>query len=103
MRRLCLVVLMLNTLTFGKDTHSDHRDYVPDKKTAERIAEAVLEAQFGEEQIKTQGSLLADESNKDFWIVQVSGGKNAMPTPGGGPAVWINRHSGCMKVMAYMK
>jgi hypothetical protein len=55
MRRLCLVVLMLNTLTFGKDTHSDHRDYVPDKKTAERIAEAVLEAQFGEEQIKTQG------------------------------------------------
>ena len=58
MRRLCLVVLMLNTLTFGKDTHSDHRDYVPDKKTAERIAEAVLEAQFGEEQIKTQGRCL---------------------------------------------
>jgi hypothetical protein len=27
------------------------------------------EAQFGEEQIKTQGPLLADESNKDFWIV----------------------------------
>ena len=46
---------MLNTLTFGKDTHSDHRDYVPDKKTAERIAEAVLEAQFGEERIKTPG------------------------------------------------
>jgi hypothetical protein len=97
------VVLMLNTFTFGNDTHSDHRDYVPDKKTAERIAEAVLEAQFGEVQIKTQGPLLVDESNKDFWIVQVSGGKKAMPTPGGGPAVWINRHSGCMQVMAYMK
>jgi hypothetical protein len=64
-----------HTLTFGKDTHSDHRDYVPDRKTAERIAEAVLEAQFGEEQIKTQGPLLVDESNKDFWIMQVSRGK----------------------------
>jgi hypothetical protein len=75
---------MPNTLTFGKDTHSDHRDCVPDKKTAERIAEAVLEAQFGEKQKKTQGPLLVDESNKDLWIVQQSGGKNAMPTPGGG-------------------
>jgi NTF2 fold immunity protein len=103
MRRLCLVVLMLNTLTFGKDTHSDHLDYVPDKKTAERIAEAVLEAQFGEEQIKTPAPLLVDESNKDFWIAQVSGGKKAMPMPGGGPAVGINRHLGCMPVMAHMK
>jgi hypothetical protein len=76
---------------------------VPDKKTAERIAEAVLEAHFGEEQKKTQGPLFVYGSNKDFWIVQVSGGKNALPTPGGGPAVWINRHSGCRKVMAYMK
>jgi hypothetical protein len=50
---------MLNTLTFGKDTHSDHLDYVPDKKTAERIAEAVLEAQFGEEQIKTPARCLS--------------------------------------------
>jgi hypothetical protein len=94
---------MLNALTFAKDTHSDHRDYVPDKKTAERIAAAVLEAQFGEEKIKAQSPLLVDESNKDFWIVQVSGGKGAMLMKGGGPAVWINRHSGCMKVMAYMK
>jgi hypothetical protein len=61
-----------HTLTFGKDTHSDHRDYVPDRKTAERIAEAVLETL---PRIKTQGPLLVDESNKDFWIVQVSGGK----------------------------
>ena len=76
---------------------------MPDRKTAERIAEAVLEAQFGEERIKTPGPLLVDESNNDFWIVQVSGGKKAMPTPGAGPAVGINRHSGCMQGMAYMK
>jgi hypothetical protein len=75
MRRLWLAVLLLNTLTFGKDTHSDHRDCAPDKKTAERIAEAVLEAQFGEKQIKTPGPLLADEPNRDFWIVQGSAGK----------------------------
>ena len=94
---------MLNPLTFGKDTHSDHRDHVPDKKTPERIAEAVLAAQFGEERIKTPGPLLVDESNKGFWIVQISGGKKAMPTPGGGPAVGINRHSGGTQVMAHMK
>ncbi|HVR22419.1 MAG TPA: NTF2 fold immunity protein [Candidatus Polarisedimenticolia bacterium] len=103
MRRPCLVVLMLNTLTLGKDTPSDHRDYVPDKKTAERIAEAVLQAQFGEVQIKTRGPLLVDEADKDFWIVQASGGKKAMLTPGGGPAEWITRHSRCVKVMAYIK
>ena len=36
-----------------------------------------------------QGPLLVDGSNKQYWIVQVSGGQKALPTKGGGPAVWI--------------
>jgi len=44
--------------------------------------------------------LLADGSNRDFWILQV---RTEPATKGGGPAVWINKHTGCMKVMEHMK
>jgi hypothetical protein len=49
MRRLLGVVLLLTTVAFGKDAGKvrSHPDYVPDEKTAERIAEAVLVAAYG--------------------------------------------------------
>ena len=28
---------------------------------------------------------------------------DGMPEIGGGPAVWINKHSGCVRVMEHMK
>lgn len=96
-------ILLLSASALSSDVSKDHRDYVPDEKTAQRIAEAVLVGQYGEEWIKAQSPLLVDGSNKQNWIVQVSGGQNALPVKGGGPAVWINRHSGCIRVMEHMK
>lgn len=103
MRQLCAGLLLLSTLAIASETRKKHRDYVPDEKTARQIAGAVLSAQFGEAQIKAQSPLLVDSSNKDYWIIEVSGGKDAPPRKGGGPAVWINRYSGCLGVMDYMK
>jgi hypothetical protein len=100
MHRMWAIVLLLSTFVVAADTRKEHRDYVPDKKTAERIAQAVLEAQYGEELIAAKSLLLVDESNKDYWIVQVSDADpNEVPKKGGGPAVWINRYSGCLRVM----
>jgi hypothetical protein len=103
LRQALTIVLLLGTTALAKSSRQDHPDYVPDQKTAERIAEAVLVARYGEQQIKAQSPLLVDGSNKEYWIVQVSGGPGARPTPGGGPAVWINKHSGCLTVMDHMK
>jgi hypothetical protein len=103
MYRIGLVVCLFCSLAATEDLRHEGRDYVPDKKTAERIADAVLVAQFGEEQIKAQSPLLVDGSNKQFWIVQVSPAQNTSAVKGGGPAVWIDKHSGCLKVMEHMK
>lgn len=78
------------------------RDYVPDERTAVRIAEAVLVSQYGEERVKTQLPLHADGSNGDYWIVQ-GHGQEPPGRKGGGPAVWINKHTGCLKIMEHLK
>ncbi len=96
-------ILLLSAIAFSADSRKEHRDYVPDEKTARRIAEAVLVGQYGEEQIRAQSPLLVDGSNKQYWIVQVSGGQKTLPSKGGGPAVWIDKHSGCLQVMEHMK
>jgi hypothetical protein len=103
MRRISVVVLLLSNVVFASDPYQGHRDYVPDERTAKRIGEAVLVGQYGEEQIRVQSPLLVDGSNKQYWIVQVSGGEKAPTLKDGGPAVWIDRHSGCLKVMDHMK
>ncbi len=97
------LLLLVGALAAAGQTRKEHRDYVPDKKTAERIADAVLVGQYGEERVNAQRPLLVDGSNKDYWVVQVSGGQDARPVKGGGPAVWINKHSGCLDVMEHMK
>jgi NTF2 fold immunity protein of polymorphic toxin system component len=96
-------ILLLAASALSSDLPKNHRDYVPDEKTAQRIAEAILVGQYGEEWINSQSPLLVDSSNKQYWIVQVSGGRSAPPAKGGGPAVWINRHSGCIQVIEHMK
>jgi NTF2 fold immunity protein len=104
MHRIWLSVMLLSTFALASDAHKAHSDYVPDKKAAERIAQAVLEAQYGEEFLVTRSPLNVDGSNKDYWIVQVSSGRpNEIPAKGGGPALWINKHSGCLRLMEYMK
>src|ERR1700733_15359206 len=52
-------------ISFAAQGRHDHRDYVPDSKTAERIPEAVLIAQYGEERVKAQLPLVASMSGKD--------------------------------------
>jgi hypothetical protein len=52
-------------ISFAAQGRHDHRDYVPDSKTAERIAEAVLIAQYGEERVTAQLPLVASMSGKD--------------------------------------
>jgi hypothetical protein len=75
---------------------------VPDERTAVRIAEAVLVAKYGEEAVRAQLPLHADGFNADYWIVEGYGAGPAT-SKGGGPAVWINRHSGCLKIMEHTK
>jgi NTF2 fold immunity protein len=96
MQRLLGVLLISTLVAFGQGHKADriHRDYVPDAKTAERIAEAVLIGQLGEERVKAQLPLHATNSYGDNWIVQVT--EPGPPHIGGGIAVMIDKHSGCI-------
>jgi len=96
-------VLFVTMAAFGKDS-APHRDYVPDEKTAERIAEAVLVAQFGQERVSAQSPLHAASMSKDQWLVQgTPRDKDGHPQVGGGFGVWVNKHTGCVSVMERMK
>jgi hypothetical protein len=95
------VLLLAGALVAAGQTPKKHHDYVPDEKTAVRIAEAVLSAQYGEKSVKAQLPFHTSSSG-DYWIVQLQGAGPAT-SKGGGPAVWINKHSGCLKVMERMK
>jgi len=96
------LLVLIGVFVAAGETPKKQQDYVPDEKTAKRIAEAVLVAQYGEERVNAQLPLHVDGSNKDYWIVQGYGPLPAT-SKGGGPAVWINKHSGCLKVMEHTK
>jgi hypothetical protein len=96
MNRLWAILLFLAPFAVAGGTAKEHRDYVPDKKTAERIAEVILVGQYGEERVKAQLPLHADGSNETYWIVQGYVHQDGIPNKGGGFAVWINKHSGCI-------
>jgi hypothetical protein len=87
----------------GKDSAKapSHPDYVPNEKTAVRIAEAVLIAQFGQERVDAQTPLHAVSASKDAWLVQ--GTLHGLHGPGGNFGVWVNKHTGCVTVMERMK
>jgi hypothetical protein len=96
------VLLLAGAFIAAGQTPTKHRDYVPDEKTAVRIAEAVLIAQFGEERVKAQLPLRGSNSYGDNWIVQ--GAEPGPPHKGGGMAVMIDRHSGrIVSVLEHMK
>jgi len=98
-----VVAILLLMLPVAGETQKARRDYVPDQKTAERIAEAVLIGQYGEERVSAERPLIVDGSNKEYWIVQGAPRENGMSGLGDGPAVWINKHTGCLKVLEHMK
>ncbi len=95
--------LLLAAVAFANAAQRDHKDYVPDKKTAERIGEAVLIGRYGDEGVSRERPFLVDGSDKDYWIVQISPRKDGMPQIGGGSAVRINKHSGCLQLLEHMK
>ncbi len=107
MRRLLGVVLLLTMVAFGRDSGktTPHPDYVPDEKTAERIAEAVLIARFGQERVNAQLPLRVVSASNDQWMVQgtVLDKEGRPPVGGGGFFVWINKHTGCLSVVEHMK
>ena len=89
---------------FGKLSARTHPDYVPDEKTAARSAEDVLVAAFGQERVNAQLPLRAASINKNQWLVQAAVlDKEGRPQVGGGFAVWVNKHSGCVSVIERMK
>ncbi len=101
MRRICLlvVVALIGSITAAHEPRKEHPDYVPDQRTAERMAEAILVGQFGEKQVNAQLPLIVDGSNKRYWIVEGRANGGA-PSFGGGYAVWIDKHSGCIGLVA---
>jgi hypothetical protein len=106
-RTSAAVLLLAGAFVAAGQTPTKHRDYVPDEKTAVRIAEAVLIAQFGEERVKAQLPLRGSNSYGDTWIVQgVEPGPlhPGPPRKGGGMAVMIDKHSGrILGVLEHMK
>ena len=98
---LLLTIVAFRIVAFGKDSTPAHPDYVPDEKTATQIAEAVLVAQFGQERVNAQLPLRAESTGKDLWLVQ--GIIRGTPQAGGNFGVWVNKYSGCVKVMEHMK
>ena len=100
------IATVLTAAAFGRGSQQVHPDYVPDEKTAERIAEAVLVGQFGEERVKSQLPLRAHSIRKDVWMVTAAGGrldKEGNPKIGGGFGVWIKKSDGCLSVIEHMK
>jgi NTF2 fold immunity protein len=101
---LLAFALSLNLVALGQDhkklpVHS--RDYVPDERTAERIAEAVLGGQFGQERVNEQLPLFTLSPAKDVWLVQ--GTLHGVHGAGGNFGVWIDKHDGCVGVIEEMK
>ena len=92
--------LMIAAISFGQ-TAKVKPDYVPDKVTAERIAEAVLVAQFGQERVHAQLPLVARSATKDVWLVE--GTIHDVRAKGGNFGVWVDKHSGCVSVIEQMK
>jgi hypothetical protein len=105
-QKLLAVVVLFTMVAFEQNARktTSHPDYVPDEKTAERIAEAVLVAQFGQERVNAQLPLRAVSTSKDAWLVQGAlKDKEGRIQVGGSFGVWVNKHDGCVKVMERMK
>lgn len=71
---------------------------MPDQKTAERIAQAILVSQCGEKRVSEILPLVADGSDKNYWM---GGGHNRKGEMrfGAGYEVWIDKRSGCVELV----
>ena len=105
MHRRCGLLLLSTMVAAGQNTRTTrpHPDYVPDEKTAEHIAEAVLVAQFGQERVDAQLPLRARIGGNDWLVQGILKDKEGRIPVGGNFAVWINKHDGCLKVIERMK
>jgi len=102
MIRMCAVfVMFVGVLGFGQ-TVNKKTDLVPDEKTAVKIAGAVFVAQYGEDKVALSRPLHASTSGKDNWLVQFSV-QGVPKETGGGPGLFINRHTGCLSLVPRMK
>ena len=109
MRRLVggviTLTLLLATVVLAQRPPSTHADYVPDERTARRIAEAVLIGQYGEERVKAQLPLLVASRGRTKWVVQgrVTDAEGN-PRVGGGFGVLLNKNDGrVLEVVENMK
>lgn len=91
--RPVLLLLVCSPGALAKD-----RANVPDSKTALRIAEAVLDARYGEAEVAKMLPLTVRRSDGDLWIVD--GWDRTVLSKGNGTAVWINRYSGALRIQA---
>jgi hypothetical protein len=96
-RTWALILLIACAVSAAAQTPSAHPDFVPDEKTAQCIAEAVLVARYGEERVNAQLPLLVNGSDKDYWRVEGSWPEHNRH--GGNFGVWINKHSGAIGKM----
>jgi hypothetical protein len=104
MKRYMVIVLLLLAMAFGKNSIQIHPNYVPDEKTAERVAEAVLTGQFGQERVNAQLPLHAVSMSKDQWLVQGTLKDGEGRTQVGGVfGVWVNKHTAAVSVIERMK
>ena len=93
-------------VVFGQNVRKTlaHPDYVPDENTAERIAEAVLLAQFGQVRLSAQLPFHTASMSKDQWLVQGAiKDKEGRIQVGGAFGVWVDKHTGCVSVIERMK
>lgn len=106
MRRILGILLILTLVSFGQSHKKTaiHPDCVPDVKTAERIAEAVLVGQFGDDRVAAKLPLHSASMSTDVWLVEGSlKDKEGRTQVGGNFGVWANKHDGSVSVMERMK
>jgi len=103
MRKLIGLIILVAVSATAQATAKSQlpRDYVPNQEVAIRIAEAVLVGQFGQERVNAQLPLQVRSTSKDLWLVEGTI-RNGLEI-GGNFGVWVNKHSGCVKVIEHAK
>ncbi|SRR6266498_1424815 len=97
-------ILIMNSLGVEKHSFKPAEGYVPDKKTAIRIAEAVLTPIYGEELVRKERPYTATLTN-DVWFVEGTLRKGILgaPVSGGVAEVEISKKDGCVLRVSHGK
>jgi hypothetical protein len=90
------MTLLFMLFVTAKESMAINRDFVPDAKTAVRIAEAVLVGQYGQERVNAQLPLMV---NMRLMVVESTlRDKEGNYMPGRGLTVMIHPQIGCLSV-----